>query len=184
MIKSKAAPFEGNSLLNEEGFLQYGNRGELRIVACIVKQEELLAALLGENFRNDGMVERFGGILRRDGARLIAIPEEMLARLLVADDADLKDAFPLFELVEGECPQEFERVVHSHRFIRFDNMGNNMICPKAQLGSEPNPARREGVFGGYIARAYIFSLSEKFLLQKIMNSTQVTTRIHRMMGGT
>ena len=100
-----------------------------------MKQEELLAALLGENFRNDGMVERFGGILRRDGARLIAIPEEMLARLLVADDADLKDAFPLFELVEGECPQEFERVVHSHRFIRFDNMGNNMICPKAQPGS-------------------------------------------------
>ena len=38
--------------------------------------------------------------------------------------------------------------------------------------------------GGYIARAYIFSLSEKILLQKIMNSTQVTTRIHRMMGGT
>ena len=130
MIKSKAAPFEGNSLLNEEGFLQYGNRGELRIVACIVKQEELLAALLGENFRNDGMVERFGGILRRD-----AIPEEMLARLLVVDDADLKDAFPLFELVEGECPQEFERVVHSHGFIRFDNMGNNMICLKAQPGS-------------------------------------------------
>ena len=56
-----------------------------------MKQEELLAALLGENFRNDGMVERFGGILRRDGARLIAIPEEMLARLLVADDADLKE---------------------------------------------------------------------------------------------
>ena len=108
------------------------------------------------------MVERFGGILRRDGARLIAIPEEMLARLLVADDADLKDAFPLLELVEGECPQdfkgaqhtaladavntaeilklsknpqEFERVVHSHGFFRFDNMGNNMMCPKAQPGS-------------------------------------------------
>ena len=41
----------------------------------------------------------------------------------------------LLELVEGECPQEFERVVHSHGFFRFDNMGNNMMCPKAQPGS-------------------------------------------------
>lgn len=48
----------------------------------------------------------------------------------------------------------------------------------------PNRQSGGGVFKGYIARAYIFSLSEKFLLQKMMNSTQVTTRIHRMMGGT
>ena len=98
-----------------------------------MKQEELLAALLGENFRNDGMVERFGGILRRDSARLIAIPEEMLARLLVVDDADLKDAFPLFELVEGECPQEFERVMKPILdLFRKDQGGSTLIdmCPE------------------------------------------------------
>lgn len=56
--------------------------------------------------------------------------------------------------------------------------------PQSPAGVVTQSRKREGVFGGYIARAYIFSLSEKILLQKIMNSTQVTTRIHRMMGGT
>ena len=60
-----------------------------------MKQEKLLAALLGDHLRNDGMIERFCGILRGNGARLIAISEEILARLLVADDTDLEDAFPL-----------------------------------------------------------------------------------------
>ena len=115
MIKSKAAPFEGNSLLNEEGFLQYGNRGELRIIPGIVKQEKLFAALLGDHLRNDGMIERFCGILRGNGARLIAISEEILARLLVADDTDLQNTFPLLELVEGESPQEFECVCHGRK---------------------------------------------------------------------
>lgn len=136
-------PFGG-----ERNRLQRGNRGELRVVSGIVKQEKLLAALLGDHLRNDGMIERFCGILRGYGARLIAISEEILARLLVADDADLKDAFPLLELVEGERPQEFERVVHSHGFIRFDNMGNNMICPKAQTGSEPQTAKAGGGIQG------------------------------------
>lgn len=80
-----------------------------------MQQEKLLAALFGDNLRDDGMVELLGGILRGDGARLIAISEEILARLLVADDTDLQDTFPLLELVEGKGPQEFERVCHDHR---------------------------------------------------------------------
>ena len=32
-------------------------------------------------------------------------------------------------------------------------------------GRNPNPRKGVGYFGGYIARAYIFSFSEKFLLQ-------------------
>lgn len=95
--------------------LQRGNRGELRIVPGIVKQEKLFAAFLGDHLRDDGMIERFCGILRGYGTRLIAIAEEILSRLLVADDTDLEDAFPLLELVEGEGPQEFECVGHSHK---------------------------------------------------------------------
>lgn len=118
-------PFDG-----ERDRLQRGNRGELRIVPGIVKQEKLLAALLGDHLRNDGMIERFCGILRGNGARLIAISEEILARLLVADDTDLEDAFPLLELVEGESPQEFECVCHSHKSLDSTIRGNNMIIPK------------------------------------------------------
>lgn len=110
--------------------LQRGNRGELRVVPGIVKQEKLFAALLGDHLRNDGMIERFCGILRGYGARLIAISEEILARLLVADDTDLEDAFPLLELVEGESPQEFECVCHGHKFEIRQYRGNNMIIPK------------------------------------------------------
>ena len=110
--------------------LQRGNRGELRVVPGIVKQEKLLAALLGDHLRNDGMIERFCGILRSYGARLIAISEEILSRLLVADDTDLEDAFPLLELVEGESPQEFECVCHSHKSLDSTIRGNNMIIPK------------------------------------------------------
>ena len=95
--------------------LQRGNRGELRVIPGIVKQEKLLAALLGDHLRNDGMIERFCGILRGNGARLIAISEEILSRLLVADDTDLQNTFPLLELVESEGPQEFECVCHSHK---------------------------------------------------------------------
>ena len=131
--------------------LQRGNRGELRIVPCIVKQEKLFAALLGDHLRNDGMIERFCGILRGNGARLIAISEEILARLLVADDTDLEDAFPLLELVEGESPQEFECVCHSHKSLDSTIRGNNMIIPKGWPGSHPNPAKRGGVFGEYPA---------------------------------
>ena len=80
-----------------------------------MKQEKLLAALLGDHLRNDGMIERFCGILRGYGACLIAISEEIFARLLVADDADLEDSFPLLELVEGESPQEFECVCHGRK---------------------------------------------------------------------
>ena len=103
-------PFDG-----ERDRLQRGNRGELRVVPGIVKQEKLLAALLGDHLRNDGMIERFCGILRGYGARLIAISEEILSRLLVADDTDLQNTFPLLELVESEGPQEFECVCHSHK---------------------------------------------------------------------
>lgn len=110
--------------------LQRGNRGELRVVPGIVKQEKLLAALLGDHLRNDGMIERFCGILRGNGARLIAISEEILARLLVADDTDLEDAFPLLELVEGESPQEFECVCHSHKSLDLTIRENNIIIPK------------------------------------------------------
>lgn len=95
--------------------LQRGNRGELRVIPGIVKQEKLLPALLGDHLRNDGMIERFCGILRGYGTRLIAIAEEIFARLLVADDTDLQNTFPLLELVEGEGPQEFECVCHSHK---------------------------------------------------------------------
>ena len=104
-------PFGG-----ERNRLQRGNRGELRVIPGIVKQEKLLATLLGDHLRNDGMIERFCGILRGNGARLIAISEEILSRLLVADDTDLQNTFPLLELVEGEGPQEFECVCHSHKF--------------------------------------------------------------------
>lgn len=109
--------------------LQRGNRGELRVVPGIVKQEKLLAALLGDHLRNDGMIERFCGILRGYGARLIAISEEILTRLLVADNPDLKNAFPLLELVEGEGPQEFECVGHGHTSLDSTIRGNNRIIP-------------------------------------------------------
>lgn len=115
MIKGRSPGVEEQPFDGEIG-LQRGNRGELRVVPCIVKQEKLLAALLGDHLRNDGMIERFCGILRGNGARLIAISEEILSRLLVANDADLEDSFPLLELVEGEGPQEFECVCHSHKF--------------------------------------------------------------------
>lgn len=131
--------------------LQCGNRGELRIIPCIVKQEKLLAALLGDHLRNDGMIERFCGILRGYGARLIAIAEEILARLLVADDTDLQNTFPLLELVEGEGPQEFECVCHSCKRLDSTIRGNNIIIPGGQPGSHPNPAKRGGVFGEYPA---------------------------------
>ena len=110
--------------------LQRGNRGELRVIPCIVKQEKLFAALLGDHLRNDGMIERFCGILRGNGARLIAISEEILSRLLVADDTDLQNTFPLLELVEGEGPQEFECVCHSYKYLDSTIRGNNMIIPK------------------------------------------------------
>ncbi len=114
--KKTAPPEWRNSLSEERGTrLQRGNRGELRIIPGIVKQEKLFAALLGDHLRNDGMIERFCGILRGNGARLIAISEEILARLLVADDTDLQNTFPLLELVEGESPQEFECVCHGRK---------------------------------------------------------------------
>jgi len=115
--------------VERETRLQRGNRGELRVVPGIVEQEKLLAALLGDHLRNDGMVERFCGILRGYVARLIAISEEILARLLVADDTDLQNTFPLLELVEGEGPQEFECVCHSHKYLDSTIRGNNIIIP-------------------------------------------------------
>ena len=128
--KKTAPPEWRNSLSEERGTrLQRGNRGELRIVPCIVKQEKLLAALLGDHLRNDGMIERFCGILRGNGARLIAIAKEILSRLLVADDTDLQNTFPLLELVEGKGPQEFECVCHSHKFEIRQYRGNNIIIP-------------------------------------------------------
>lgn len=131
MIKRPLPRNWRNSLSVERGTrLQRGNRGELRIIPGIVKQEKLLAALLGDHLRNDGMIERFCGILRSYGARLIAISEEILARLLVADDTDLQNTFPLLELVEGESPQEFESVGHSHKSLDSTIRGNNMIIPK------------------------------------------------------
>ena len=39
------------------------------------------------------------------------------SRCFIADDADLEDSFPLLELVEGESPQEFECVCHSHKSL-------------------------------------------------------------------
>lgn len=109
-MKQRPLPRAGGTAFRqrERGGLQRRHGGELRIVPGIVQQEKLLAALFGNNLRDDGMVELLGGILRGDGARLIAISEEILARLLVADDTDLQDTFPLLELVEGKGPQEFE----------------------------------------------------------------------------
>ena len=76
--------------------------GKLWIVSCIVRQEELLSALCGDHLREEGMVKVLCGVLRCCGARLIAITEEILARLLVADDTDLKDSFPFLELFKGK----------------------------------------------------------------------------------
>ena len=81
-----------------------------------MKQEKLLAALLGDHLRNDGMIERFCGILRSYGARLIAISEEILSRLLVADDTDLQNTFPLLELVEGKVRRNLSVFVIAIKF--------------------------------------------------------------------
>ena len=156
-----------NSLSEERGTrLQRGNRGELRIIPGIVKQEKLLAALLGDHLRNDGMIERFCGILWGYGARLIAISEEILARLLVADDTDLQNTFLLLELVEGESPQEFECVCHSHKIWDSTIRGNNMIIPKGWPGSHPNPAKRGGVFGEYPALEQFRGVAKNFCGEK------------------
>ena len=128
-LKGRSPGIGGTAFRWRETRLQRGNRGELRVVPGIVEQEKLLAALLGDHLRNDGMIERFCGILRGNGARLIAISEEILARLLVADDTDLQNTFPLLELVEGEGPQEFECVCHSHKYLDSTIRGNNIIIP-------------------------------------------------------
>lgn len=140
--------------------LQRGNRGELRIVPGIVKQEKLLAALLGDHLRNDGMIERFCGILRGYGARVIAISEEIFPRLLVADDPDLQNAFPLLELVEGEGPQEFECVGHSHKSLDSTIRGNNILSPEDSRGRTPIP-QSGGGYSGNILRSNNFGELQK-----------------------
>ena len=169
--KKTAPPEWRNSLSMERGTrLQRGNRGKLRVVPCIVKQEKLFAALLGDHLRNDGMIERFCGILRGNGARLIAISEEILARLLVADDTDLEDAFPLLELVEGESPQEFECVCHSHKFEIRQYRGNNMISPKDGRGRTPIP-QSGGGYSGNILRSNNFGELQKNFVVKNFSLT-------------
>lgn len=110
----KAALSSERTALNESTRVRlehlYGSKSW--IVSCIVQQEELLSALFGDHLRDDGMVELLCGVLRCYGARLIAITEEILARLLVADDTDLKDAFPLFKLIKGKRSQKFQCVIH------------------------------------------------------------------------
>lgn len=135
-------PFGG-----ERNRLQRGNRGELRVVSGIVKQEKLLAALLGDHLRNDGMIERFCGILRGYGARLIAISEEILARLLVADDADLQNTFPLLKFVKGESPQEFECVCHSHKF-EIRQYAGIIYYPQRIAGVAPQSRKAGGGIRG------------------------------------
>lgn len=158
-------PFGG-----ERNRLQRGNRGELRVVSGIVKQEKLLAALLGDHLRNDGMIERFCGILRGYGARLIAISEEILARLLVADDADLQNTFPLLKFVKGESPQEFECVCHSHKSLDSTIRGNNILSPKDSRGRIPIPQSGGGIRG--ISYAQTISGSCKKIVAKIFRMTE------------
>lgn len=153
-------PFGG-----ERSRLQRGNRGELRIVPCIVKQEKLFAALLGDYLRNDGMIERFCGILRGNGARLIAISEEILARLLVADDTDLEDSFPLLELVEGKGPQEFECVCHSHKF-EIRQYAGIIYYPQRIAGVAPQSRKAGGVFGEYPALGQVWGVAKNFCGEK------------------
>lgn len=100
----KAAPSSERTALNESTRvrLEHFYGGKLWIVSCIVQQEELLSALFGDHLRDDGMVKLLCGVLRCYGARLIAITEEILARLLVTDDTDLKDSFPFLELFKGK----------------------------------------------------------------------------------
>lgn len=150
-------PFDG-----ERDRLQRGNRGELRVVPCIVKQEKLFAALLGDHLRNDGMIERFCGILRGNGARLITISEEILSRLLVADDTDLEDSFPLLELVEGEGPQEFECVCHSHIF-EIRQYAGIIYYPRRIAGVAPQSRKAGGGIRGISCAQIISGSCKKFL---------------------
>ena len=135
-----------------------------------MKQEKLLAALLGDHLRNDGMIERFCGILRGNGARLIAISEEILSRLLVADDTDLQNTFPLLELVESEGPQEFECVCHSHKILDSTIRGNNIISPEDSRGRTPIP-QSGGGYSGNILRSNDFGELQKIFVVKNFSLT-------------
>lgn len=111
------------------------------------------------------MIERFCGILRGYGARLIAISEEILARLLVADDTDLQDTFPLLKLVEGKGPQKFESVCHSHKSLDSTIRGNNII-PRRIAGVAPQSRKAGGGFGEYLALGQAWGVAKNFCGEK------------------
>lgn len=56
--------------------------------------------------------------------------------------------------------------------------------PQSPAGVVTQSRKAGGGIRGIYCTGIHFQPFRKFLLQKIMNSTQVTTRIRRMMGGT